>query len=278
MDALAATGLLSGRALRSAGLSVANLRRGPAFKLAANSLKPSFTVPESRACPGAAVEPKHRRILVLNLHGLGNPPRALPLSEQRVWLGQASFESMLDYVQAEDQVWLTFDDSNESDYTIALPALQRRGMKAQFFIVVDRVGQPGYLSRGHLGALVAAGMSIGNHGMRHRPWVGLSDAALHEETVEARDRLEQMAGVSVEHASCPFGSYNRRVIRKLRGAGYTRLYTSDGGPSCEDGWLVPRTTMEATWDMSNFQAVLLDRRSTISKVWRQMKRLLKQWR
>jgi peptidoglycan/xylan/chitin deacetylase (PgdA/CDA1 family) len=190
----------------------------------------------------------------------------------------ARFEDILDYAKTQGRIELTFDDANESDYTIALPLLQARGMKAQFFVVVDRVGQPGFLSCSQVGALLAAGMEIGNHGMRHRRWVGLCDSELREELVEARERLEQLTRTRVQQAACPFGSYNRRVIQALKCAGYKRVYTSDGGFASNGSWVIPRNSACDTWTAESVKAILSAETGWFRRRWCGLKRLLKSWR
>lgn len=186
--------------------------------------------------------------LVVNLtfHGLGRAPRPLDDGEAGVWVDDvAEYEAVLDLVRDRPNVRMTFDDGNASDIEHGLPALQQRGLRATFFVVADRIGTPGFLSAADVLALRDAGMTIGCHGMRHRPWrASLGDAALHEELVEARRTLEAVTGSPVTEAACPFGAYDRRVLRRLRGTGYTHVYTSDRGASRQDAWLQARTTLQ----------------------------------
>jgi peptidoglycan/xylan/chitin deacetylase (PgdA/CDA1 family) len=218
------------------------------------------------------------RILILNFHGIGTPGHELPPGEQKVWLDEPRFRQVMDFAKTRSDIELTFDDANESDFTAALPALQARGMKAQFFLVAQRIGQPGYLSSAQVKGLSAAGMKIGNHGMRHRPWAGLGQRDLDEELVEAKDRLEQMLGTAIVHAACPFGSYNRRVISALKGFGYKGIYTSDGGLAAAKAWLRPRSSVQRDWNQTTIEAMLVDELSLGRRVWRQLKLLAKRCR
>ncbi len=86
-------------------------------------------------------------------------------------------------------------------------------------------------------------MGIGCHGMRHRPWRGLGETELREEHVEAKAMLEQIVERPVTEAACPFGSYDRRVLRSLRGSGYRRVYTSDRGTTGPEDFLQARNTV-----------------------------------
>jgi peptidoglycan/xylan/chitin deacetylase (PgdA/CDA1 family) len=121
-------------------------------------------------------------------------------------------------------------------------------------------------------------MKIGNHGLRHRPWAGLNPGGLHEELVVARDRLEQWTGIPVDNAACPFGSYNRRVVRALRDAGYSAIYTSDGGPAQPGALILPRNSVHNTWKLENIQSILTRQPKGARRIWRNLKLALKRWR
>ena len=49
-------------------------------------------------------------------------------------------------------------------------------------------------------------MTIDSHGQLHRRWPSLSDSELHEELVEARDRLQQITGRRITGGVLPFWS------------------------------------------------------------------------
>lgn len=217
-------------------------------------------------------------MFILNFHGLGPMPAGLTAGEADCWLDQSFFESILDAVKERKDILLTLDDSNESDWAVALPALKARNLRAKFFAVAQRLDQSGYLSTGQLQALAAEGMEIGVHGMRHRRWTGLDAAALNEELVVARDRLEQVLGGPVREAACPFGSYDRRVLGALRESGYQRIFTSDGGPAEDGAWIQPRNTIRRTHELAHVQKITIDEPSGLGKELRAVKLKLKQWR
>lgn len=182
-------------------------------------------------------------VLNFTFHGIGPAPTWLERSERPVWVSEVDFCSALDAIHRRDRAEVTFDDGNSSDTAIALPALLERGMSGRFFVVAGRVGSPGYLSADDLGALHDAGMQIGVHGMRHRSWRGLAEDDLQEEILESRRQLEVHVGERLTTAACPFGAYDRRVLRALRRAGFTRVFSSDGGFAFPEAWLQPRNTL-----------------------------------
>ena len=139
---------------------------------------------------------------------------------------------------------------------IALPELAKRSLKAAFFICARRIGAPHYLDRNALADLLAAGMEIGTHGMDHRDWRKLEEAALDAELGEARRRIEDICGTGVAKAAIPFGSYNRRVLKRLRRERFECVYTSDRGLARSKAWLKPRNTIDGTWLEADIKRVV----------------------
>ena len=122
---------------------------------------------------------------------------------------------------------ITFDDGNLSDARHALPSLQRAGLRAHFFITAGWTGKrAGFMSDAELRALGAAGMTVGAHGWSHKLLTACSPPELQVELVDAKNRLEEALGASVETMSLPGGRYNGRVLRACREAGYTTVFTS----------------------------------------------------
>lgn len=190
-----------------------------------------------------------------------------------MWVTRAQYLSMLDSVASRDDVRITFDDGNASDVEHALEPLRARGLKATFFVVAGRLGEPAFLDEGGVRELAAAGMEIGCHGMHHRPWRGLGDDDLQEELVEAKQILEAVVDRPVTQAACPFGAYDRRVLRTLRGAGYRGVYTSDRGTARPGAWLQARTSIGP-----HDGPALLDRIGAADTLQRRVKRAVKRWR
>jgi peptidoglycan/xylan/chitin deacetylase (PgdA/CDA1 family) len=218
------------------------------------------------------------RSINLTFHGVGDPERRLDPGEQDVWVTREQFLWLLDCAAARDGVVITFDDGNASDLEHALPALRERGLRATFFVVAGRLATPGFLDASGVRALTAAGMEIGCHGMRHRSWRGLDDRALDEELVEARQILERVAGQPVTRAACPFGSYDRRVLRKLRGHGYRHVYTSDGGTARSEDFLQARHSVGPNDGAALFERISRLESPSPRALARRAKLAIKRWR
>jgi peptidoglycan/xylan/chitin deacetylase (PgdA/CDA1 family) len=123
-------------------------------------------------------------------------------------------------------VCITFDDGCETDVLSGAPALKEAGFDATFYITMGFVGKPGYLSSSQLRELNKLGFEIGCHSLTHPYLTDVDDARLHEETTRAKEQLEQMIGVSVEHFSCPGGRWNSRVAQAVKAAKFQSMATS----------------------------------------------------
>ncbi len=218
------------------------------------------------------------RSINITFHGIGEPPRPLDPGEDSVWLAHEQFLIVLDQAAGRDNVTITFDDGNASDLQLALPALRERGLTATFFVVAERLGKPHFLDEDGVRALAAAGMDIGCHGFRHRRWRGLDVLALHEELIDSKVILEHVVGRSVTRAACPFGSYDRRVLRAARGCGYERVYTSDRGTAHPDEFLQARNSVGHGDGTGLFDQIVRLEAPGHRAVRRRVKLTAKQWR
>ena len=123
---------------------------------------------------------------------------------------------------------ITFDDGHISNYRLALPILQDRGLEARFFITVGWTGhKPGYMSWEELRSLQEAGQKIGAHGWSHTLLTHCNNEALKTELGRARLTLEDKLGCVITTMSLPGGRYNNRVIAACLESGYTQIYTSE---------------------------------------------------
>jgi peptidoglycan/xylan/chitin deacetylase (PgdA/CDA1 family) len=186
------------------------------------------------------------QIVNLSFHGVGAPPGPpREPGEHDYWVGRGAFLAILEELWGRGDVQVSFDDGNLSDAEVALPALVERGMTADFFLVAGRLGVSGNVDAAGVRALLAAGMTVGTHGMDHRSWRGLSDDDLRVELVDARHVIAEAAGAAVDAAALPLGQYDRGVLAALRKAGYRVVYSSDARRARTDAWFQPRYSVRA---------------------------------
>ncbi len=214
--------------------------------------------------------------LVLCFHGIGAPPHCKDEVERQHWCPVPEFVAILDgipRVSAETgtPIDITFDDGFASDFEVAAPLLQARGMTATFFVCAGLLGEPGRLSADQVRRLRDAGMSIGSHGWAHTNWRTMGDErALHQEVVQARDVLSQtLGGAPVDSVALPYGGYDRRVVHAATRT-FSKVYTSDPGLASPHADLIPRETyLSHRW-----RADTLQRLASPRPVWKTLRQSL----
>jgi len=217
-------------------------------------------------------------LLILNFHGVGPTLRNMENGERECWLDQDFFESVLDLIQGHPHVRLTVDDGNISDLSVILPALLKRGLQATFFVCSGRLDQPTFLGESDVRILQKNGMRIGSHGVNHRVWPRLTAPQLHDEVVRSKNILEKVCGHPIDRAACPFGAYNRRVLKALRHSGYQFVYTSDGGATPANRWLQARTTVTRSTSPRAIEDLVRWGPGTWRQSWTNVRKLLKRLR
>jgi peptidoglycan/xylan/chitin deacetylase (PgdA/CDA1 family) len=123
-------------------------------------------------------------------------------------------------------VVITFDDGCASDLVHAAPLLEEFGFSATFYLTVNWLGTPGFLSPLQVHELAGRGFEIGSHSLSHAYLADLDDPALRREIADSRGRLSEISGTDVRHLSCPGGRWSPRVAEVAREAGYVSVADS----------------------------------------------------
>jgi peptidoglycan/xylan/chitin deacetylase (PgdA/CDA1 family) len=217
------------------------------------------------------------REVYLNFHGLGPPPPHVDEDERPYWLQPERFEAVLNLVdqweREERRVFITFDDGNKSDVTIALPVLRQFGRQATFFVLSDRIGTEHYLDVEDIAKLRQAGMMIGSHGSSHFRWTALGSSELKAEIEKSLRVLSAATNQQVSTVAVPFGAYDQRVLQVLGELRVATVFTSDGGLARPAAWVKPRLSVRADTTLQAIEKALIGRTSFLA----QLRSLVREW-
>jgi peptidoglycan/xylan/chitin deacetylase (PgdA/CDA1 family) len=196
--------------------------------------------------------PGNAAVPILMYHVIAAPPSGAPFpglyvtpgefAEQMHALKNAGWHAVtLDQVAANwrngtslgagKPIVLTFDNGYQSQYTQALPVLQRLGWVADENIQLS--GLPpsqGGLGQEQVRAMVAAGWELDTQGFSHADLITLTPERLHYEVAVARRVLQQRYHVPVNWFCYPSGHYDAAVVAEVKAAGYA------GSTTVVPGW------------------------------------------
>jgi peptidoglycan/xylan/chitin deacetylase (PgdA/CDA1 family) len=164
----------------------------------------------------------------------------LAFAEKRYWVSVQEFQAQLDIIGSADfttillsnfmdgetllpgvsQTVLTFDDGRASDYSIAYPLLQGKGIKAEFFVNTATINTTGFLTWSKVKEMQREKMSFQSHSHDHVDLTRLTDEELERQLKLSKETLENKVGVAVKFLAAPFGALNSKVVDCALRLGY----------------------------------------------------------
>jgi len=158
--------------------------------------------------------------------------------------------TMADLVASPEKKWagrtavITFDDGYVNNLA-ACEELQKRGMRASWFIVSRSIGRspqwpedgrpPGRLLNAvELRDMQESGMEIGSHTASHVRLTEVDDARLMREVTDSKAALEDLLGNAVGSFAYPYGAWDTRCAEAVRQAGYAAACTTRPGWALRD--------------------------------------------
>jgi peptidoglycan/xylan/chitin deacetylase (PgdA/CDA1 family) len=191
---------------------------------------------------------------ILLYHGIDDgsgSARPMNAVDREYVLSLDRFESHIHYLAAKPstaaRTVISFDDGDLSGYTIAAPILEQQGLRGEFFIVTQWIGQPGFMTAAHLRELAERGHGVHSHSRTHPRLTALTPSQIENELKGSKDDLEAALGRPVTQFSIPGGAYDRRVVEIARRAGYQTVMNSVEGYNDESAapFLLRRFTPRA---------------------------------
>jgi peptidoglycan/xylan/chitin deacetylase (PgdA/CDA1 family) len=178
---------------------------------------------------------------------------------QMTWLSDNNYQTInIDEINNSiqpRQVVLTFDDGEMNNFIHAFPVLQRLKLTAYFFVIVNRVGTPGYMGWDELRQLQESGMKIGSHGLTHRILTSLTDREVEAELAGSLQCLVNHLGDGINTLSIPRGFCDDRIIQIADKLGYQNVFISKR-PDCLESNCWERIAVKTAWNIQRIEQAI----------------------
>jgi peptidoglycan/xylan/chitin deacetylase (PgdA/CDA1 family) len=152
-------------------------------------------------------------------------------------------------------VIISFDDGDTDVYTNAFPIMQKYGFTGLFYLVSNRLGVDGYVTKEQIKEMVDAGWEIGSHSMNHVDLRTVQDdGIMYGEVIQSKLDLEAALGIPIQTFAYPFGSIGNSVPY-VHKAGYIAAVGALGyGPEQTKGnlFVLQRSEIQGKEDAKTF--------------------------
>jgi len=170
----------------------------------------------------------------------------------------------------EKPVMLTFDDTDEEQFTIAKPEMDKYGFKGVYFIMTISIGRPRYMTKEQIKQLSDEGHVIASHTWDH----SRTDRYTNEHTIEEggkkkvvndwdqqltkpKAKLEELIGKPIEYFAYPFGIWNKAGIPEIEKRGFKMAFQlSTKRDSLQPLYTVRRIIVAPQWSASGVLKVM----------------------
>ncbi len=178
-----------------------------------------------------------------------------------------SLNQLIGYIDGDQidlpskSVIITFDDGFRGNYEYALPVLQRYGMAATFFTIVNKMDKEYMLTWRQLKAMQDGRMSIQSHTMNHLLLSNLDWKRTREELSRSKEIIEQHTGEEVRFISLPNGDSNRYYESIAREVGYAGGCSSIFGYNTRrsNPFYLKRIAVKGHFSIRQFEDILNDK-------------------
>ncbi len=175
--------------------------------------------------------------------------KALHDSDYQTILPDQLYDYLLyDGVLPAKPVMITFDDTDEEQYSIGVPEMNKYGFKGVYFIMTISINRPRYMSKEQIKNLSDSGHVIAGHTWDHHMVTKYVGADWDTQLVNPQRKLEAITGKKVKYFAYPFGLWNQAAIPEIKNRGYDLAFIlSSKRDSVEPLYTVRRMIVPGTW-------------------------------
>jgi peptidoglycan/xylan/chitin deacetylase (PgdA/CDA1 family) len=152
-------------------------------------------------------------------------------------------------------IMITFDDTDEEQYTIGAAELNKYGFKGVYFIMTISIGRPRYMSKEQLKELSDSGHVIAAHTWDHHNVKEYGEQDWDKQFATPKQKLEAITGKEVSYFAYPFGVWKPEAIPELKKRGYKGAFqlSMNKRDSLDPLFTLRRMIVPGNWDIGTMQ-------------------------
>ena len=148
-------------------------------------------------------------------------------------------------------VMLTFDDTDEEQYSIGNTEMKKYGFKGVYFIMTISMNRPRYMSKDQIKNLADSGNIIAGHTWDHHMVTKYITTDWEIQLTKPQKQLETITGKPIEYFAYPFGLWNEAAIKELKNRGYKLAFSlSTKRDTTEPLFTIRRILVPGTWSIT----------------------------
>ena len=143
---------------------------------------------------------------------------------------------------------LTFDDTDEEQYSIGATEMNKYGFKGVFFIMTIAINRPRYMSKEQIKNLSDSGHEIAGHTWDHHMVTKYVGEDWDVQLLKPRRQLEEITGKKIQYFAYPFGLWNQAAIPEIANRNYKLAFIlSTKRDSTQPLYTVRRMIVPGVW-------------------------------
>lgn len=157
----------------------------------------------------------------------------------------------------EKSFMLTYDDTDEEQFSIAGPEMAKHNFKGVYFIMTISIGRPRYMSKEQIKQLSDDGHVIAAHTWDHHMVTKYNDSDWNKQLTESKQKLELITGKPVDYFAYPFGLWNQAAFQPLQQRGIKMAFQlSTKMDTVQPLYTVRRMIVPGNWSTSGFMKAM----------------------
>jgi len=127
----------------------------------------------------------------------------------------------------EKPIMITFDDTDEDQFTIGASTLKTYGFKGVYFIMTVSIGRKGrisYMTAAQIKQLADEGNTIASHTYDHKNFAHFTNEDWITQIDDPTKKLEAITGKEVKYFAFPYGVFKSASLHKLKEHGFKAAF------------------------------------------------------